>query len=529
MHPSLNLISLLKRCSDFKNVRQIHGVMVSTGLEIDSVFLTKLIEVCSSFGFYAYVYSLFSARAEPDVYLYNSVIKALSSSSDFAKRSVMIYGDIRGVGLQPDTYTVPFVLRAVSRLPDVCAGRQVHCGSFVSGLSLNVHVATGLVQMYWACGCGVDARKVFDEMRAFDVFLWNAMVAGYVKVGDLDSASGLFEIMPARNVISWTSMISGYAQMNCPSKAIDLFRRMQLDNVRPDEVAMLAALSACANLGEIDLGEWIISYIDRHRLQKTEQISNARIDMHAKSGNIQKALEVFEDMKVKSVVSWTTMIAGLAMNGLGNKALEMFEHMEKAGVEPNGVTFLSVLSACSHSGLVDLGWWYLDLMDSRYGIKPTVEHLGCMVDLLGRAGHLQEAEKLIKEMPYEGNKAMWGSVLNSARVHGDADLAKRALNNLLVLEPNNSGNFMLMSNTLASHGKWNEARMIRKIMKETGVKKMAGGSFIEVEDQVYGFFAGDGSHPQYDGICEVANNISDELKMLNTVVHNHKYEMCIEI
>lgn len=435
-----------------------------------------------------------------------------------------MYGEIRAVGLQPDTYTVPFVLRAVCLLFDIRAGRQIHCGSLVSGLSMDVNVATGFVRMYSDCGFSDDAQKVFDEMKmvAADVFLWNAMLAGYVKAGDLESARSLFEILPVRDVISWTSMISGCAQMNRPTEAIEMFRRMQLANVKPDEVAVLAALSACADLNDIHLSNWIISYIGTHGLRKTVQISNACINMYAKSGNIQKALEVFEDMKVRSVVTWTTMIAGLAMHGLGNKAHEMFSCMEQAGVKPNAVTFLSVLSACVHGGLVDLSWRYLDLMYSRYGIKPTIEHFGCMVDLLGRAGYLQQAEKLVFEMPFEGNKAIWGSILASARVHGQADLARRAVKHLLVMEPSNSGNYMLLSNTLASGGKWEEARMVRKTMNETSVKKVPGGSLIQLESEVHWFSAGEKSHPQYGDICEVATRINNEL---NILMYNVKYEM----
>ncbi|CAM8967294.1 unnamed protein product [Rhodiola kirilowii] len=173
MRSSSHLASLLKRCSDFQNVRKIHGVIVSTGFEKNSILLAKLIDACSSLELYGYVYSLFSARAVREVYLFNSVIKALSKSSNFAKRVVMMYGEIRGVGLEPDTYSVPLALRAVSLLLDVRAGRQVHCGSLVSGLSLDVNVATGLVKMYWDCGFGDDARKVFDEMKmkGKDVFL----------------------------------------------------------------------------------------------------------------------------------------------------------------------------------------------------------------------------------------------------------------------------------------------------------------------------------------------------------------------
>lgn len=330
------------------------------------------------------------------------------------------------------------------------------------------------------------------------------------------NARSLFECMPQKDkdVVSWTALISGYTQAQNPNEAIVLFRRMQIQNVQPDEIAILAVLSAGADLGALELGKWIHNYIEKHKLHKIVPLCNSLIDMYAKSGNISKALQMFESMKNKTIITWTTMIAGLALHGLGKEALGIFSCMEKARVKPNEVTFIAVLSACSHVGLVELGRDYFASMESKYGIEPKIEHYGCMVDLLGRAGYLQEAKELVRLMPFEANAAIWGSLLAASTRCGDAELAAEALHHLIKLEPHNSGNYSLLSNTYAALGRWSEARVVRKVMRETGVEKKPGVSFIEVNNRVYEFIAGDKLNVYFVGISDVLHSMNEQLKMV---------------
>lgn len=303
-------------------------------------------------------------------------------------------------------------------------------------------------------------------------------------------------------------------QTHNPNEAIMVFRRMQLENVKPDEIAILAVLSACADLGALHLGEWIHNYIEKHKMRKIVPLYNSLIDMYAKSGNISKALQLFGNMKHKTIITWTTMIAGLAFHGLGKEALHVFSCMEKEGrVKPNEVTFIAILSACSHVGLVELGRDYFKSMRSKYGIEPKIEHYGCMVDLLGRAGHLQEAKELVRMMPFEANAAIWGSLLAASTRCGDAELAAEALRHLILLEPHNSGNYSLLSNTYAALGRWGESRMVRKVMRDTGVAKVPGISFIEVNNRVYEFIAGDSSNIYFVGIFDVLHSLDGQLKI----------------
>nr|GFA31700.1 hypothetical protein [Tanacetum cinerariifolium] len=297
----------------------------------------------------------------------------------------------------------------------VCLGKWVHCESIVFGLDCDVNVGLWLVKMYASFGCVKDARKVFDGMCVRDVAVWNAMVSGYCKVEEFEKARELFE-------------------------AVEVFRRMRVDGVKPDEVTMVAVLSACAQLGALELGEWVHGYINEHNLRKSVSFNNALIDMYAKSGNIKKAMEVFENMKDRCVITWTTVIAGLALHGFGKEALEIFSRMEKSHVKPNDVTLIAVMSAC-------------------------------------RAGCLSEAQELLKQMPFEPNAAIWGSLLAASRLYGNVEL----------------------------------------VMRDNGVKKMSGASCIELNSRVHEFVSGNGSHPLPVRISEVLSWLNRHMDLKRKV------------
>ncbi|RHN78434.1 putative tetratricopeptide-like helical domain-containing protein [Medicago truncatula] len=451
------LQQLLSQCTTLTHLQQTHTFILKHALFQNDINLSRFIHKTASLNYPSYSYSIFTFnhnRPFP-IFVYNNIIYALYSSN--AKLAVSIFRSVRRLGLS----------------------------------------------------------KLFDEFGGNGCVL-NAMIVAYVKVGDVSNARKLFDSMLERDkdVFSWTAMISGYTQAHNPNEAIKLFRRMQLENVKPDEIAILAVLSACADLGALHLGEWIHNYIEKHKLSKIVPLYNSLIDMYAKSGNIRKALELFENMKHKTIITWTTMIAGLALHGLGKEALRVFSCMEKEDrVKPNEVTFIAILSACSHVGLVELGRDYFTSMRSRYGIEPKIEHYGCMIDLLGRAGHLQEAKEMVLRMPFEANAAIWGSLLAASTRCGDAELAEEALRHLTVLEPGHCGNYSLLSNTYASLGRWNESRMVRKVMQDAGVEKVPGVSFIEVNNIVYEFIAGDKLSIYFVDIYDVLHSLDGQIKI----------------
>ncbi|KAF8099863.1 hypothetical protein N665_0236s0024 [Sinapis alba] len=510
------LSSLKIQGTNLKTLKQAHCPMIITGLHEDNLIVAKFLEACSVTGHLRYAYSVFTHQPFPNTYLHNTMIRALSlvDEPNAHSTAVLVYRKFWALCPKPDTFTFPFVLKIVVRLSDVWFGRQIHSQTVVFGFDSSVHVVTSLIQMYSACGGLGDARKVFDEMPVRDVTVWNALLAGYGKVGEVDEARRLLEMMPCwvRNAVSWTCVISGYAKKGQAREAIEVFKRMLMENVEPDEVTLLAALSACADLGSLELGERICSYVDHRGMKRGVSLNNALIDMYAKSGNITKALEEFERVSVRNVVTWTTMITGLATHGLGGEALMMFNRMVKAGVQPNSVTFIAILSACSHVGLVGFGKRLFTSMRSVYGIQPNIEHFGCLIDLLGRAGKLKEAGEVSKSMPFEANAAIWGSLLAASNVHHDLELGERALNQLIKLEPNNSGNYMLLANLYADLGRWDESRMMRKMMKGIGVKKMAGESSIEIENRVYRFISGDLSHHHVVKIHELLQEIDLQIQ-----------------
>ncbi|XP_020082663.1 pentatricopeptide repeat-containing protein At5g56310-like [Ananas comosus] len=515
--PLHHLLSLLSRSSTLPHLAQIHGHILPRGLDRDNLLLGKLVHGASLLGFVDYAFSIFKHQEDPDTYLHNTMIRGLSQNGS-SKDAIFIFNSIQVVGLRPDTYSFPFVLKAIAHLGMLELGREVHSQVIRIGLGSDIHISTGLIHTYCNCGGIDDARQLFDGIIHRDVVLWNVMIAGYAKVGDLDNARVLFDRMPERNVVSWTTMIGGYARLKLSDEAIALFRKMQVeDGIEPDEISLLAVLSACSDLGALDLGEWIHSLINKRGLYKTVPLMNALMDMYAKCGDIARALEVFEKMKNRSVVTWSTMIAGFALNGLGVEALEVFHRMERENVEPNDVTFLAILSACSHIGKTNLGHRYFDCMKSRYRIKPKIEHYGCMVDLLGRAGCLKEAYDLVQNMPFEANEAIWGALLAASRIYGDVGLGEKALVHLIELEPHNSGNYILLSNIYAAQERWDDVRKLRKLMKDRGVKTMPGASSIELDGAVHEFTSRDGSHPCLNRIFEVLCDISRHLRMAGYV------------
>ncbi|PKA61826.1 Pentatricopeptide repeat-containing protein [Apostasia shenzhenica] len=513
------LTLLLAQCSTFKHISQAHSFMLSRGLDQDNLLLSKFIHVCSALGFKDYARMLFEGKRSPDVYLYNTMIRSLAQS-DSARDAILLFNRIQAMGFRPDTYSFPFVLKAVARLSVFEVGTGIHGLVFRLGLISDIPISTALVHMYSSCRLINDARHLFDEMHHRDVVLWNAMIAGYVKFGDVDNARALFDEMPERNVISWTSVIAGYTQMNRADEAIAVFRRMQLeDSIEPDEIALLSALSACAQLGAQDLGKWIHGFIDKRRLRRTIPLMNALIDMYAKSGNIWKAFEVFESMKNRSIITWTTMISGFALHGLGDEASDLFGRMEREKIQPNDITFVAILSACSHIGDVELGRRFFNCMKSNYHVEPQIEHYGCMIDILGRAGCLKEARDLVKDMPFNPNAAIWGSLLSAARIQADIELGEEALEHLMEIEPQNSGNYSILSNIYAANNKWVDAGKLRKVMKDRGVEKAPGGSSIELNGRVHEFTSRDGGHPSFEKIYEVLNEANEHMKVIGYLMH----------
>jgi len=360
------------------------------------------------------------------------------------------------------------------------------------------------------------ARQLFDEMPERDVLSWNCMIAGYVGVGALDTANELFETMPERDVISWNCMIDGCAKVGNVSLAVEFFNRMpaSVKNVvswnsmlamharvknydeclrlfgrmmegrelMPNEATLVSVLTACASLGRLGIGTWVHSFIRSNNIKSDVLLSTCLLTMYAKCGAMDLARDVFHEMPVRSVVSWNSMIMGYGLHGNGDKALELFLEMEKEGMQPNDATFISVLSACTHAGMVMEGWWYFDLMRRVYKIEPKVEHYGCMVDLLARAGLVENSEELIRKVPLKAGSAIWGALLSGCTNHFDSELGEIVAKRLIKLEPQDIGPYILLSNMYAAQGRWDDVEHVRLMIKEKGLQKAAASSLVHLED-----------------------------------------------
>ncbi|KAL5708564.1 hypothetical protein ACHQM5_019348 [Ranunculus cassubicifolius] len=554
-HLYTTIISSLSNCKTFKEVKQIHALIITTSLSKQIIPISKLIDFCtdSSPPYLHYAETIFLQIPNPSLYIYNSILKGHSKSHN-PIAALLLYTKMQHLGYSPDHHTFPFILKACANDIDVKFGKCVHDQIVKTGFEVDVYASTSLIHMYMCCGGVGDAEKVFDEMPKRNVVGWTSLISGYVgngrakdairvfkemelegvegneismvnvlvacgqcrdlemgrwvherirqmgfdssenivvgntlldmyaKCGCLDVARGLFDGMARRNVVVWNSMIGAYNQCGQASEALKLFVSMRLSGVKPDEATMLGLLGACANLEALGLGQGLHAYIEKTDIVAHVSIGTSLMVMYAKSGDRHSAFQIFSCLPKKDVKAWTSMIMGLAKHGHGKEAVDLFSEMQKAGnVNPDEITYIGVLTACSHAGLVDEGYKHFDSMRNVYGIVPTEEHYGCMVDLLSRAGKLNEAENLIRTMPVEPNVAIWGALLNGCDIHDNIDLAEKVESHIMELNSPGTGVHVLLANIYAKAGKWQGVKRIRDLMRHRGYAKTHGCSVVETK------------------------------------------------
>ncbi|XP_020106529.1 pentatricopeptide repeat-containing protein ELI1, chloroplastic-like [Ananas comosus] len=356
------------------------------------------------------------------------------------------------------------------------------------------------------------ARNLFDEMPERNVVSWNAMICGYAKAGDPDSARELFDAMPRRDSVSWNAMIGCYVRNGRFPEALELFRSMQESNVKPDEVTVVAVLPACAHLGALDIGRWIHAYIRKQRIKMDVHVRTALVEMYGKCGSLEDAMRLFDHAAKKDVFLYNTIIEVLAMHGAVEKVFEVFDYMRSEGFDPNDVTFIALLRACNHVGLVETGLKYFHMMNTEFRLVPKVEHYGCAVDLLGRTGRLEEARELILGMPMVPPPVVWTSLLSACVIHGNHKLGEEVALHLIELEPRSCANYVMLANMYSKANRYEYAAKIRRMMKENGVVKKPGCSSIEIDNRVYEFFAGDRDHPRCKETYEMLDRMASRLK-----------------
>ncbi|XP_058070547.1 pentatricopeptide repeat-containing protein At2g29760, chloroplastic-like [Magnolia sinica] len=357
------------------------------------------------------------------------------------------------------------------------------------------------------------ARSFFNRMEERDVVSWNSMIDGYAKCGRVDEAKDLFDSMGCRDLVSWNSLITGLARNGRSKEALDVFDAMLMErNVRADETTMVGVLSAVSDLGLLKKGRWLSNLISKNKFELGGPLGTALINMYSNCGSIYSAIHVFRSIKHKTVEHWTATIMGLAVHGLGHEALDLFVEMQRLEMRPNDITFIGVLTACSHAGLVKDGLIYFELMKKKYKMTPKVQHFGCLVDLLSRAGHLDAAKDVIDKMPIDPNEVIWLTLLSGGRSHGNVTVAEIAARQLIEMGSTADGLFILLSNTYASAGKWEEVAKVREMMKRDGIRKVPGRSWVESNGVVHEFLAEDDRHPMRFEIYAKIDEMMERLK-----------------
>ncbi|XP_073267657.1 pentatricopeptide repeat-containing protein At5g48910-like isoform X3 [Populus alba] len=373
--------------------------------------------------------------------------------------------------------------------------KQLHAQFVVSGL-LGYHplCARRLLEAYVTMSQIYYAVSIFERIPSPDVFVYNTMIRGltmgYLTEGRVDKARKMFDDMAAKDAASWSALITGYTKNGMHTEALALFQDMMVSHILPNEAALVSLLSACGQLGALHQGRWIHAYIDKTRVLMSTKLTTALIDMYAKSGSIECGYGLFQKMACRDVVTWGVMISAFAIYGHASKCFQLFDEMLADGIRPNKVIFVAILSACSHAGCVEEGRQYFSQMENGFGIKPSIEHYGCMVDLLGRAGLLAEAEELILSMPKQPNSIIWGSLLSACRTHNDLKRGTWAFENLMELEPTSGDRYKLAGLMFANAGEKDEAARIKKMIHEKEMETTCGSSFIEVEGAVHEFTVG---------------------------------------
>ncbi|PON50767.1 DYW domain containing protein [Parasponia andersonii] len=469
--------------------------LVDDGLDQDPFLATKLINMYSELESIDDARKVFDKTTKRTIYVWNAIFRALTLAGHGIE-VFDLYRQMNRVGIPSDRFTHTFVLKAC--VASECSvsllqkGKEIHAHILRHGFEACVHAMTTLVDMYARFGCVSYASSVFGEM-------------------------------PTRNVVSWSAMIACFAKNERPFEALELFREMiaETDDSFPNSVTMVSALQACGALVALEQGKLIHGFILRRGLDSILPVMSALLTMYARCGKLELGQRVFHRMDKRDVVSWNSLISSYGIHGYGKKAIQVFKDMISHGVSPNHISFISVLGACCHAGLVLEGKMLFDSMVREHGMYPSMEHYACLVDLLGRANQLDEAAKVIEDMRIEPGPKVWGALLGSCRIHCNVELAERACKRLFELEPRNPGNYVLLADIYAEAEMWDEVKRVKQLLEARNLQKVPGCSWIEVRKKVYSFMCVDEFNPQNEQAHALLVKLSTEMKDRGYVPQTH--------
>ncbi|KAF5750263.1 pentatricopeptide repeat-containing protein [Tripterygium wilfordii] len=488
MEPNfVTVIVMLQGCSTFGGVIQgksMHNYVIKDGFLSDCSVQNSMLTMYTKLGSVGEVETFFGDTGKRDPITWTVLINFYCFRGDIEKVVDRFKEMQAEVELSVETLTL--VISAFAKTGDLLQGEKLHCFATKVGL----------------------CDEVFQT----------SMLDFYAKCGELRHSKRLFSEIPQGNSITWSALMSGFVQNGHFSEAIALFEQMQAAGLKPRTAILRCLIDAYTNLGALQLGKSVQAYLIRTVICRTGednvQLHTSILNMYTRCGSIRSARLCFNHMTIKDMVTWTSMIEGYGIHGLGCEALNTFHQMVKEGMTPNDVTFLSLLSACSHSGLVSEGCEVYNSMKLRYGIAPSLDHHTCLVDLLGRCGKLKEALSMIMKLAFNPDSRIWGALLAASRVYGDRKVGKYAAQRLLELDPDDVGYHTLLGNIQASSENWTEVEEVRSVMNEKDMKKTPGWSYIEEKGRIHGFVSGDMSHPQVGEIYEVLGSLNRKIKQL---------------
>ncbi|XP_022846227.1 pentatricopeptide repeat-containing protein At3g14730 [Olea europaea var. sylvestris] len=482
----------VKACPDTVSLEKIHGLLFKLGLEFDLFIGSALVHCYLKFDLVNEALEVFEELPNrDDAVLWNAMINGYMQIGEF-NNALEIFRRMGEFRIIPNRFTITGALSALSLAGDVYNGKLIHGFVIKLRYDCGIAVLNALIDMYGKCRLKMDALKIFEDMIEKDIYSWNSIISVHEQCGDHE-------------------------------RTLSLFKRMFRAGVWPDLVSVTAVLPACSNLAALMHGREIHGYMIINGLGKDggTYIDNAIMDMYAKCGSMREAHLVFDTMRCRDVASWNIMVMGYGMHGFGNKALDLFFRMCKAGLKPDEVSFVGVLSACSHAGFVSEGRELLAQMQPQYGVIPTIEHYSCVIDMLGRAGQLEEAYQLLSKMTVPVNPIVWRAFLSACRLHGNANLAEVAAQRVLELEPEHCGSYVLMSNIFGAAGRFEEVAEVRHAMRQQDVSKRPGCSWIELNNGLHVFVTGDRAHPEeyfiYAGLDSLTERLCEHGYLLDVM------------
>lgn len=528
-------VVLLEMCRDSQEVRQVHAQLVVSGLLHRPPNTARLLESYLKVSHVCSALTILGAMPCPDVFTYNTIIRGLARLHH-PYHSLLMYKRLLLEDLTPDNHTYTSVLKACSQLEAqaLFEGKQVHGQILKAGISpADTYIKTSLISMYTNSASMSCAERVLAQLsveeRALDACNNNAIISGHFRQGNVERARTVFDKMAAKDVASWSAMITGYTKNGLYTQALAIFQEMIMVNshqVCPNESAVVSSLSACAHLGALHLGRWIHAYINKSSgAEISVNLGTALVHMYAKCGSIQCSYKAFQVMAHRDIVTWGTVISAFAMHGQAHKCFRLFDEMVSQGIQPNEIIFVAILSACTHAGHVELGHHYFNQMVHDFGITPSIEHYGCMVDLLGRAGHLAEAQDFILAIPEEPNSVIWGALLSACRIHNDLERGKVAFRHLLEFEPLSGDRYKLAGLMLCSAGEMENATEITRLLRENDLETTRGFSFIEIDGIVSEFVSGKLDHYRAREIHGMLQTFSRQLDIVE--LERGETEICL--